>query len=125
VSYILELRPEVKDDFKKLDKAVASRILKKLQWLSEQGEEISHQSLSANLAGFYKLRVGDYRVIYKLETETKDDLKDEGSVKNQELSEDKAGSPETKTEPKAKVPLDPKIVVYFVGHRRDVYKKLE
>mgnify|MGYP002778739000 CR=1 FL=1 len=122
MSYTLELRPEVKNDFKRLDKLVAVRILKKLQWLSEEGEQISHQPLSANLAGFYKLRVGDYRVIYKLESETKDDST---AQKDQELSEGGAESLEAKTESETKVKLNPKIVIYFVGHRREVYKRLE
>jgi mRNA interferase RelE/StbE len=59
VSYTLELRPEVKDDLKALDKTVANQMLRKLQWLSEQGDVIVHLPLSANLAGFCKLRVGD------------------------------------------------------------------
>jgi mRNA interferase RelE/StbE len=28
---------------------------------------LPHQTLTGQLAGFYKLRIGDYRVIYRLE----------------------------------------------------------
>ncbi|MFB2972342.1 type II toxin-antitoxin system RelE/ParE family toxin [Aerosakkonema sp. BLCC-F183] len=47
------------------------RIDKKINWLAENFEEITPMPLSANLAGFFKLRVGDYRVIYSFN----DDLK--------------------------------------------------
>jgi mRNA interferase RelE/StbE len=124
VSYGLELRPEVKDDFKRLDKAVATRMLKKLQWLSEQGENIFHQPLSANLTGFYKLRVGDYRAIYKLEL-------DERASESKNYQQDKSQPGKDKepvamgTEPQDKTEPSNKVVVYFVGHRRDIYKRLE
>jgi mRNA interferase RelE/StbE len=116
VSYELELRPEVKDDFKQLDKVIATRVLKKLQWLSEQGEQVEHQSLAANLAGFYKLRIGDYRVIYKLES-------NEGEPESEGQSEKDELQLENKVVAKSK--LGTKVVVYFIGHRRDIYKKLE
>ena len=34
-------------------------------------ENVSPQALSANLSGLFKLRVGDYRVIYSLAPEAK------------------------------------------------------
>jgi mRNA interferase RelE/StbE len=121
VSYSLESRPEVRSDFKQLDKTVATRILKKLQWLSEQGDNVTHQPLSANLTGFYKLRVGDYRVIYKLESEIKRET-DEPESKDKGRPRDSTELSKEKTGPEAE---DKKVVVYVVGHRPDIYKKLE
>jgi mRNA-degrading endonuclease RelE of RelBE toxin-antitoxin system len=38
---------------------------------SESFEQITPQSLTADYAGFYKLRVGDYRVIYEFDSEAR------------------------------------------------------
>lgn len=45
------------------------RILNKIQWLSVNFEQITPLSLTGQWLGFYKLRVGDYRVIYELDIE--------------------------------------------------------
>ena len=58
-------------DLTKLDKSIAQRTIKKLLWLAENLENIKPEPLSAELAGFYKLRVGNYRVIYEILHEEK------------------------------------------------------
>lgn len=55
-------------ELSELDKASAKRIVKRINWLSENFENIRPEPLTANLTGFYKLRVGDYRVIYEIFT---------------------------------------------------------
>lgn len=67
--YQVIVLPEGIQDFSRLDKAVARRIADKLRWLSENIEAIIPTSLKANLSGFYKLRVGDWRVIYDIDRE--------------------------------------------------------
>jgi len=52
------------DFFKKLDKPIQERIGKKIQELSENPR--LGVPLIGNLTGLYKLRVGDYRTIYKI-----------------------------------------------------------
>lgn len=49
-----------------LDSAMARRIGEKLTWLSENADEARHLPLRFPLSGSYKLRVGDWRVIYRL-----------------------------------------------------------
>jgi mRNA interferase RelE/StbE len=49
-----------------LDRAMARRIGEKLTWLSENADEVRHLPLRFALSGSYKLRVGDWRVIYRL-----------------------------------------------------------
>ncbi|MEA5467570.1 type II toxin-antitoxin system RelE/ParE family toxin [Spirulina sp. 06S082] len=39
--------------------------------MAENFEQITPQALTANLAGLFKLRVGDYRVIYSFNSELK------------------------------------------------------
>jgi len=45
------------------------RILRKIRWLSDNFNDVNPQALSANLSGLFKLRVGDYRVIYSFDAE--------------------------------------------------------
>ncbi len=52
-------------DLKRLDTAVARRILNRLTWLGDHFSEIRPEALKGDLAGLFKFRVGDYRVIYE------------------------------------------------------------
>jgi len=49
-AYSLEFTDSARDDLKKLDRVIASRIYKKLMWLAENVEAIDHESLTGNLA---------------------------------------------------------------------------
>ena len=55
----------------KLTQIVRERVVKKINWLAENFEQVNPQPLTAELSGFFKLRVGDYRVIYELNCEEK------------------------------------------------------
>ena len=69
MSYQVEFEPEAIDDLDRLGRSDRKRIFRKINWLALNFEQSSPQGLSANLAGFYKLRVGDYRVIYSVDAE--------------------------------------------------------
>ena len=71
MSYFVEYEQEAVDDLSRLASSIQKRIINKIEWLSENFEEIKHQSLKANLSEFYKLRVGDYRIIYEFDVEKK------------------------------------------------------
>lgn len=58
-----------KSDLARLDKAVADRIVKRIQWLGDHLDETVLLPLTGPWQSFYKLRVGDYRVIYRIESE--------------------------------------------------------
>ncbi len=58
------------DDLARLDKPVAQRILKKLRWLAENFDALTPEPLTGQWQGVFKLRVGDYRVLYTYERET-------------------------------------------------------
>ena len=62
--YRLIILPNALVDLSKLDKAIAQRIVNKLTWLSENVETITPLPLRGSFSGFYKLRVGDWLVIY-------------------------------------------------------------
>jgi len=54
-------------DLRKLDRQVARRILRKLDWFSKNFERVVPEPLAREFKGTYKLRVGDWRVIYTIE----------------------------------------------------------
>lgn len=63
---------EAETSLENLDKTIAQRLLKKLRWLAENFETIIPEPLTAQWQGFYKLRVGDYRIIYSYKIENKE-----------------------------------------------------
>lgn len=52
-------------DLAAIDREVARRILTRLRWLAVHVTELPLEPLAGDLSGFYKLRVGAYRVIYQ------------------------------------------------------------
>lgn len=64
--YRLEFAESARRLLRKLDRSVAVRILRKLNWLAENAEEAKVEGLRGNLAGFAKLREGDYRIVYEI-----------------------------------------------------------
>ena len=54
-------------DLRRLGHSVASRIVAKIIWLADNWNDTVPQPLSGSHKGFYKLRVGDWRVIYSID----------------------------------------------------------
>lgn len=50
---------------KKLDPPVANRIVEQITWLAQHFDEIAPEPLKGDLAGLFKYREGDYRIIYE------------------------------------------------------------
>ena len=53
-------------DLTRLDARVRERIFKRIQWLAHNAATVRHVALTGTLNDLYKLRVGDYRVLYDL-----------------------------------------------------------
>ena len=53
-------------DLARLDPAVARRIVNRIRWFAENLDDVKPEALTGDLAGFCKLRIGDYRVVYEL-----------------------------------------------------------
>jgi mRNA interferase RelE/StbE len=49
-----------------LDKPIARRIIERVQWLAENLAGTNLEALTGDFQGLFKLRVGDYRVIYEI-----------------------------------------------------------
>jgi len=58
-------------DLQRLDKPVAKRIVSKISWFSHHFNNIIPEPLSGGLAGTFKFRIGDWRVIYTVESRRK------------------------------------------------------
>jgi mRNA interferase RelE/StbE len=58
------------EDLEELDRVVARRVLKKITWFSKNFEQLVPEPLSVEFKGTYKLRVGDWRVVYTVEGRT-------------------------------------------------------
>jgi len=50
----------------RLDKAVATRVVRRLRWLAENLDSVNPEPLKGHLQGLYKLREGDYRIAYEI-----------------------------------------------------------
>ena len=62
----LEFLVEAEKDLAKLDRDIRRRIIDKLNWLLENFENILPEVLTGEFREFYKLRIGDWRVMYKI-----------------------------------------------------------
>ena len=65
----IRLSSKAEKYYKKLDKAMRKRARKELEELSAFDNPVEHQdvkALTGDLRGFYRLRVGDYRIVFAL-----------------------------------------------------------
>jgi mRNA interferase RelE/StbE len=85
--YTARILEAAERDLTRLAASAARRILVRIRWLAENIENLRPEPLAGGLAGLFKLRVGDYRVVYEI-------------LRKQQL-----------------------ILIHFVGHRREVYRK--
>ena len=69
MSYRIEWEPDASDALDRLDASVVQRILLRITWLAANLDNVKPQALSASLRGYFKLRVGDYRVLYTMNRE--------------------------------------------------------
>ncbi len=56
-------------DLQKLDRSVRKRIAAKLEWFRDNFEHLATVSLGYEFSDFYKLRVGDWRIFYELQSQ--------------------------------------------------------
>lgn len=63
--YSVIIQPKAIHELSKIEKRTAKRITNKLTWLAENIEALNLLHLHGNLADFYKLQVGDYRIVYE------------------------------------------------------------
>ncbi|MYB33663.1 MAG: type II toxin-antitoxin system RelE/ParE family toxin [Gammaproteobacteria bacterium] len=64
MTYDVELLATANSDLGKLDPKTRKRILDKLSWFTVNLDEIRQKALKPPYEGIFRLRCGDYRVIY-------------------------------------------------------------
>lgn len=64
--YRLRILKAATRELARLDKPIGRRIAKRINWLAENLDDIRPEPLTGTLSGLYKLRVGDYRIIYEI-----------------------------------------------------------
>ncbi|MBN1900625.1 type II toxin-antitoxin system RelE/ParE family toxin [Candidatus Sumerlaeota bacterium] len=65
--YNINFTPQGFKSLESLDREIAQRILDKLKWFIEHIDEIRGMPLSGEFTGLYKLRMGDWRIIYSID----------------------------------------------------------
>ncbi|GAB4415116.1 MAG: hypothetical protein OHK0032_11280 [Thermodesulfovibrionales bacterium] len=65
----IEWTEDALEDLQKLDKPIAKRILTKIKWFSHHFSNITPEPLSGDFTGAFKVRVGDWRVVYTVESD--------------------------------------------------------
>lgn len=63
--YQVEFRPEAVSDLDRLAPEIRERVLDRIRWLAAHFDEITPEPLRGKQwRGLFKLRVGDYRILY-------------------------------------------------------------
>lgn len=60
---------EAEEDLARLDPQIRKRVVEKLQWLIDNFDHVIPLPLGGEWRGFFKLRVGDWRIIYEVEAQ--------------------------------------------------------
>ena len=64
--YRIRILDSATRELARLDEPIARRIVGCIRWLADNLGAVRPEALTGDLAGLFKLRVGDYRVIYEL-----------------------------------------------------------
>ena len=67
--YTVEFQADAIDDLGRLDTAIVRQVRNRLDGLAENAETMRHRMLSGRLRGLFRLRIGDYRLLYTLDRE--------------------------------------------------------
>jgi mRNA interferase RelE/StbE len=69
VEYVLKYHPSVKtEDIPKLDKRMATRIREAIETRLLTAPQEYGEPLRRTLKGYWKLRIGDYRVVFRVQS---------------------------------------------------------
>lgn len=62
---------EAERDLMRLGHQIRNRVLQKIKWVQENFDFVTPLPLGGQWRGFFKLRVGDWRIIYEVEISNK------------------------------------------------------
>ena len=67
IGWRFEVSSNAENDLERVGEAVRTRILGKIKWFRDNFEQVQHFPLSGKWKEFFKLRVGDWRIVYEIE----------------------------------------------------------
>jgi mRNA interferase RelE/StbE len=67
VTYKIEFRPAARRDLKDLSGDILGRVGRKISALAENPRPLGAEKLSGSEEDFYRIRIGNYRVLYRIE----------------------------------------------------------
>jgi mRNA interferase RelE/StbE len=67
MAYIVEFAPAARRQLRKLDRPVQKRVLKRVEKLENQPRPKTAETLKGTTETVYRVREGDYRIIYTIE----------------------------------------------------------
>jgi mRNA interferase RelE/StbE len=68
MTYLLRFHPLIfKEDFKHIDRPQQQRLIRTIEKKLTTGPDQYGRPLSGTLHGYWKLKVGEYRVVYRIE----------------------------------------------------------
>ncbi|TAH49266.1 MAG: type II toxin-antitoxin system RelE/ParE family toxin [Chloroflexota bacterium] len=65
--YSLDFQSQARQDLGRLSASARQRLAKRLDWFIAHFDELQPEPLTGKWAGYFKFRVGDYRVIYQVD----------------------------------------------------------
>jgi mRNA interferase RelE/StbE len=69
MAYAVELSPAARRQLRKLDLPTIKRILRRIERLEKQPRPKTAKKLQGSLEQLYRVREGDYRIVYTIEDE--------------------------------------------------------
>ena len=70
-AWSVEFTPDAEKDLARIDVLSRKRIIRKLEWIRSNFDSVFPITLHGAYRKFYKLRVGDWRIFYKADWETR------------------------------------------------------
>jgi mRNA interferase RelE/StbE len=67
VKYSVEFSDRAIVNIRHLDTKLARRVRRRFSWLAENVLAHEHDALKGDWAGYYRIRIGDYRAIYRID----------------------------------------------------------
>lgn len=67
MAFSIEFTTQAEEDLARIDKTIAQDVANKINWLSQNISSVTPAPLKGKFKGKYKLRVGNWRVVYALE----------------------------------------------------------
>lgn len=58
-------------DLDQLDSTIRQQVLEKLKWFADNFQNVTPLPLGGRWRGFFKLRVGDWRIVYEVNHDTR------------------------------------------------------